>query len=67
LKVFFKIITELFLAAEAGDFFNFENRCTLLGTIQELGTQVGVSGRQAPFLHHTLLVGQRGSFPHSKI
>jgi hypothetical protein len=30
LKIFFNINTELFLATDAGEFFNFKNRCTLL-------------------------------------
>jgi hypothetical protein len=31
LKIFYKITTELYLATDAGDFFIFKNRCTLMG------------------------------------
>jgi hypothetical protein len=35
LQIFFKISTELFLATDAGDFFNFKNRCTLLHMVKK--------------------------------
>ncbi len=49
IKIFFKISIELFLATDAGDFFNLKNRCTLVASDQ---TQKTVG----PAVQHEILL-----------